>query len=148
MAAFIDNGQPYTASAQGGSCKIKIAYLRQHINNLTQIRTMFYYLNELDKQQEILENNVSLKNVQAAKKMQNSRFAQATLKIQHNSEATAYYHLSELILEEVHRTLLVCCLLTGELAISSVSTELGQHKSQAHDLSLQFRLSSSLDTNS
>lgn len=92
---------------------------------------MFYYLNKLDKEQEILENNVSLKNVQAAKKMQNSRFAQATLKIQHNSEAPAYSHLSELI-SEVHRTLLVCCLLVGELAISSASTELGQHKSQAH----------------
>lgn len=26
----------------------------------------------------------------------------------------------------------VCCLLTGELVISSVSTEIGQHKSQAH----------------
>jgi hypothetical protein len=63
--------------------------------------------------------------------MQNSRFAQATLKIQHNSEVPAYDRLRELILE-IHRTLLVCCLLTEELAISSVSTELGQHKSQAH----------------
>lgn len=63
--------------------------------------------------------------------MQNSRFAQATLKIQHNSEVLTYSHVSELILE-VHRTLLVCCLLTGELIISSVSTELGQHQSQVH----------------
>lgn len=42
--------------------------LRQHINNLTQIWTMFYYSNKLDKQQEILENNVSLKNVQEQRK--------------------------------------------------------------------------------
>lgn len=42
--------------------------LRQHINNLTQIWTMFYYSNKLDKQQEILENNVSLENVQEQRK--------------------------------------------------------------------------------
>lgn len=42
--------------------------LRQHINNLTQIWTMLYYSNKLDKQQEILENNVSLENVQEQRK--------------------------------------------------------------------------------